>query len=191
MADSNPSSTGSQSVAAPGHSVRLHPFELRSFDVRWSGEIVRWVSDGQALRWLAPGTVWPLTSEKVAAWARSDGFAATGWVAEDASPIAYGEVNPMRRRKGCYWLGHVIVKPSRRGRGIGLAFVRALLHHAFENLHGRLVALIVFPDNAPAIECYLRAGFRVAGEEAHQFRQGAPQETLLRMEINRARYGPV
>jgi RimJ/RimL family protein N-acetyltransferase len=162
---------------------------IGAFDAHWARVVSDWVNDDDALRLLAPATTPPLTAAKVLDWIKTDGFAATGWRRGALEPVAYGEVNPMQRRAGAYWLGHVIVNPNFRRRGYGLSFVRALLRQAFEHRRAKLVALIVFPENIPAIECYLRAGFRAAGEERHRFRAGGPEERLLRFEINRARLG--
>ena len=100
-------------------------------------------------------------------------------------PLAYGEINPMRRSGAQVWLGHVIVRPDRRGQGMGGFLLRALLREAFERRNATSVALIVFPDNQPALRCYQRAGFLLSGEEFHQFGGKGPTHRLLRLEIAR------
>jgi len=103
----------------------------------------------------------------------------------DGSPLGYGEINPMGGGGGDVWLGHVIVRPDRRGRGMGTFLLRSLLAESFERRNATRVALIVFPDNLAALRCYRRVGFRLAGEEFHRFGGGGPAQRLLRLEITR------
>lgn len=174
-----------QTAAVPAPSK----VDIREFDSRLAGMICGWIDGDATLRLLAPGTSPPLTPAKVLEWAKPGGFAATGWIAGVSGPIAYGEINPMRRRSGHFWLGHVIVRPGFRRRGHGLSFVRELVRYAVERRQAREIALVVFPENTAAIECYLRVGFRAAGEEVHRFRVDGPEERLLRLELPRERLG--
>ncbi len=169
------------STLAP--SQTLSAVTLRSFEPCWADTIASWVVGDAELRLLAPGTHPPLTPEKVIGWVKPQGRAATGWIHGETQPIAYGEINPMQHRRGHFWLGHVVVHPCFRRRGLGVAFVRELVYHTFEDGHARKVALIVFPNNTAAIECYLSAGFRLVAPERHQFRPDTPEEELLRLEI--------
>jgi ribosomal protein S18 acetylase RimI-like enzyme len=147
--------------------------------------IARWIRSEQQLRWLAPSTLPPLTAEKIVGWKKSGGEAFVLVKGGDASPLGYGEVNPMRRGGGHVWLGHVIVRPDQRGRGLGSFLLRALLAEAFDRRNAKGVALIVFPDNLAALRCYWRAGFTVTGEEDHQFGGTGSTHRLLRLEIAR------
>lgn len=99
-------------------------------------------------------------------------------------PVGYGEVTPLQRHRDHVWLGHVIIRPEDRGRGIGARFVQELLSEACEALAATRAILVVFPDNISAIRCYRRVGFTVVGEERHRFRAGFPPERLLRLEID-------
>ena len=138
-----------------GEGWRLAPFRP------WHAQtIARWIQTTQQLRWLAPSTRPPLTAEKILAWKKSGGDAFVLVKGGDGSPLGYGEINPMRRGGEHVWLGHVIVRPDRRGRGMGSILLRALLAEAFEQRNATRVALIVYPDNLPALRCYRRAGFR-------------------------------
>lgn len=163
-----------------GEGWRLVPFQS------WHAPTIsRWVQTQQQLQWLAPSTPPPLTAEKIKGWKKSGGSAFVLVKGGESPPWGYGEINPMREDGGHVWLGHVIVRPDRRGRGLGSLLLRALLAEAFERRHATRVALIVFPDNHAALRCYRRAGFVDSGEEHHQFGCGGPTHRLLRLEIAR------
>ena len=96
---------------------------------------------------------------------------------------AADELSPMRREPDHYWLGHVLIRPGLRGRGLGNRLVVGLVEYAFERLSARRISLIVFPDNRPAIECYCAQGFTLVGDEFHRFVDMGPKEHLLRYEL--------
>ncbi|MBI4717370.1 MAG: GNAT family N-acetyltransferase [Planctomycetes bacterium] len=147
--------------------------------------IAAWVGTAPELRWLAPSSALPLTAEKVVAWRKPGGHAMV-WTRDTAEvPAAYAELNPMRDAPDHWWMGHVIVSPQLRGRGMGTAFVRALLNEAFTELLASRVSLVVFPENRIAIACYRRAGFTAIGEEYHRFSEESPYLRLLRLEARR------
>lgn len=154
---------------------------LVPFDKVYADVIAGWVSTDEELHWLAPSTRAPLTAEKVAAWGKPGGESVLMMCDSDSHPLGYAELNPMRRRDRL-WIGHVIIRPDRRGRGIGGAFVHLLLTRAFEEHSVARVLLIVFPSNTSAIRCYVRAGFEIAGEEFHRFGESGPKHRLLRLE---------
>lgn len=156
---------------------------LRSFDPTYAHVVAGWVQTEEELLWLAPSTTGPLTAAKIVAWKRPNGDAFLYVDRHDGLPVAYGELNPMRREPDHLWAGHIIVSPRHRGRGIGQAFVQAMLGYAFGRRCANRVSLIVFPGNGSAIHCYRRVGFRVAGEEFHRFGRRGTKHRLLRLEI--------
>ena len=173
-------------VMAPGDQTAFQGMRLTPFRVWQAPIIARWVKSEQQLLWLAPSTLPPLTAEKVAAWKRPGGEAFVLAMGRGDAPAGYGELNPMRSGCGDLWLGHVIVRPDLRGRGVGTFLSRALLSEAFGQRGANRVSLIVFPDNLAALRCYRRAGFIPAGEEHHQFGGADGTHRLLRLEIARA-----
>lgn len=96
-------------------------------------------------------------------------------------PLAYGEVNLLNERRREYWLGHLIVDPRQRGRGVGRWLAELLLQEAFDRLGARRVSLVVFPENRSAIACYRAAGMRDEGFETHYFPPYRRWERLLRL----------
>ena len=169
------------SDASATHGVpRVSPF-----DPRYGGTVARWVGTREELLLLAPATEPPLTAAKVVAWVKSGGRAYLLWREDDEQPLGYAELNPMRGDPKHWWLGHVIVRPDQRGCGLGCTFVKELLSEAFSRLSAERLSLVVFPRNRPAIDCYVRAGFEVVGEETHQLNGRGPRHKLLRLELHR------
>lgn len=162
---------------------------LRPFDLVYASVVAAWVTTEPELRWLAPSLDPPLTPEKVVGWQRPDGYAFSLNHLRDPFPRGYGEVNRVRQQADELWIGHIIVHPHHRNRGLGRLLVRALVSFAFEQLSARRVALVVFPDNEAAIRCYRRVGFRLIGEEHHRLGSTGPPLRLLRFEIENHRAG--
>lgn len=59
--------------------------------------------------------------------------------------------------------GFVVVDSTLRGKGYGSQLIAAALRYAFTILQVDKVTIGVFADNAPAIACYKKAGFRDTG----------------------------
>ncbi|MCH8149109.1 MAG: N-acetyltransferase [Planctomycetes bacterium] len=164
----------------PAPSGRLH---LKKFHESNASIVADWVQTPEQLKRLAPGSTMPLTAEKVLGWRRPQGHVLQLTPDGAIAPIGYAELNPMQRERGHLWLGHVIVCPTERGRGIGTVFVRMLLEYAFDQLAAHRVSLIVYPDNKPAVACYQRVGFKPTREEYHAFGASKVEERMLRLEI--------
>ena len=178
-------STTSPNGAAPLPNVPAPPglVHLKTFRETHASVVADWVQTTDQLKRLAPGSTMPLTAEKVLAWRRPHGYVFELAREGDDTPIGYAELNPMQRERGHLWLGHVILCPTERGRGIGTVFVRMLLEYAFDQLAARCVSLIVYPNNKPAVDCYQRVGFKAIREEYHAFGSSNVEERMLRLEI--------
>jgi ribosomal protein S18 acetylase RimI-like enzyme len=160
---------------------------IERFDKLYAPVVARWVTSDVELRWLAPSSIPPLTAAKVARWQEPDGcgFLLFGGCALE--PLGYGELKPMPNEPNHYWLGHVVVDPQVRGKGIGRQLVRKLTMHAFQELRVERLSLVVFPDNLVAIRCYRRAGFQRIGEEYHCFGESKTEHKLVRLELDKRR----
>lgn len=159
-----------------GPALRLAPFSLRHAPL-----VASWVGGEQEAFWLAPRTPPPITAASVCAW-QAPGR--QGWVMhEDGGPrpVAYGELNVLNVPRREHWLGHLIVDPQQRGRGLGTALTRLLVQRAFQVHGAALVSLVVFPENAPAIRSYRTVGLIEDGHELHHFPARGCQALLLRM----------
>ncbi len=135
---------------------------------------------------LTPTTRPPLTATKVVAWTRAPDRAFLLFEAHRNEPCGYAEVNAMCVNEEHMWIGHVLLDPRVRGRGMGTAFTRLLVDAAFNSLGAERLSLIVFPHNEAAIRSYLRAGFTLRGDEYHRFGRVGRRYRMLRFELDRA-----
>lgn len=162
--------------------------ELLHFRPHHAPLVAAWVRDDEELFWLAPQTPPPATAEKVAEWTAKRGRPVLCHAADWPEPFGYAELNDLPSRDGELWIGHFIVDPDRRARGLGREMMQLLLARAFGLLHARRVALIVFPDNAPAIRCYRAAGLVVSGTQDKTFPTRPGPHPMTEMAIDRSAY---
>jgi ribosomal protein S18 acetylase RimI-like enzyme len=160
--------------------IALQALRLAAFDLRHAARVVTWVRGPLEAYWLAPRTPPPLTVEKVRAWSRPGRSPFMLVAAAGRVPLAYGELNELLRRPSEYWLGHLIVDPRHRGRGLGRRLTELLLERAFHVCSARRVSLVVFRENRAAIATYRSAGMRADGCEWHRFASSGRSERLLR-----------
>ena len=158
-------------------------FRLESFDEALAPLIASWCGDGIEALWLAPRTPPPITGEKVLEWKEEGRTPQVMRDTEHDLPVGYGELNVLRDRRREYWLGHLLIDPSRRGRGLGATLTRLLVEKAFRELAARRVSLVVFPENHTAISAYKAAGLHFDGYETHHFAAYARRFELLRMDV--------
>lgn len=161
---------------------------LSGFHPRYATQIVDWVRDERELLWLAPGTPPPLTAQKVLDWGKERRRRHLFWLAGQAIPGGYAELNEMPGPARQMWVGHFLVDPKLRMRGLGTRFATALVLRAFVEFGVEDVLLVVFPENAGAIRCYERAGLVVLGREKKRFESTNREHTFLRMGIGHRRF---
>lgn len=156
---------------------------LRPFAPDQAACVAGWALTPREIQWLAPRTRPPLDAEKVIAWS---GPGRQAFVMQQGAepPVAYGELNTLRRFRE-YWLGHLVVDPARRGRGLGTELTRLLLERAFRRLGARRVTLVVFPENRAALRAYEKAGMTFDGYETHYFAPYRREVRLARLEARR------
>jgi RimJ/RimL family protein N-acetyltransferase len=160
--------------------ARLMPFEDEH-----AARVASWVLDEREAYLLAPRTLPPLTAEKVRDWAGPGRQQFSLVESGRKRPVGYGELNVLRTEERHFWLGHLIVDPRRRGRGLGTRLTRLLLERAFNQQGARRVTLVVFPENRRAVACYRAAGLGEAGFEVHYFPPYDRQVRLLKMNVVR------
>lgn len=169
--------------------VRHDLYCLRDFDSLVAALVATWARDASELFWLAPSTPPPLTADKVLNWQSSDVCAML--LQRDAAldPLGYLELNLMPAQTAHLWMGHCVIAPHHRGRGLGHMMVSMALEDAFANRKAESVSLVVFPDNVAAVECYRSVGFATVGEQFKDFRTTGRTHRMLRMAITRQQYG--
>lgn len=123
---------------------------------------------------------WPVTESSLRRYlmvphlGRGDGTLHTGEIEGSAAAHAKLVVHGAAAH-----LGHVLVDPSHRGRGLGRWLVEALLALAAERGCDR-VTLNVFDVNMPALRVYERAGFSEVARtrDAHRAADGSRWATI-------------
>lgn len=163
-------------------------YQLRPFHPLYAGLVASWVRDDDELFWLAPHTPPPITQEKVRAWTAERGRPRLFWSSSWPEATGYAEINDLREHSGDVWVGHFILAPSRRGKGLSVKMLRLLLDEAFGPLKAQRVALMVFPENEPAVRCYRGCGFRVTAHQDKTFVTRAGSYRMVEMAIERAEY---
>jgi ribosomal protein S18 acetylase RimI-like enzyme len=164
--------------------VRGGPYYLAAFDRAWAGKVATWARTPQELFWLAPSTPAPLTAAKVEAWPGPDGGPRLFHRERVTEPLGYLELNPMPGQGRHLWLGHCVIRPEHRGMGLGRIMIELVLDEAFLNRKARQVSLMVFPDNAGAVQCYRSAGFVEVTEQFKFFATTARRYRMLQMTIH-------
>ncbi len=179
----------SVSSKAPGSVKQRHAdYELQPFRREHAALVASWVRDDDELFWLAPQTSPPVTPDKVIGWTAQRGRPMLFRPSPGPGPIGYAELNDMPGQSGELWIGHFILDPARRGRGLGGEMLRLLLAQAFGPLGAFRVALIVFPDNHPAIRCYESGGLVSARRQPKRFVSRPGVHEMIEMAIDRNRY---
>lgn len=156
--------------------LRLSPFESRFAEV-----VAEWAADPQDAFLVAPHTPPPITAQRVLEWSGAARHPCL--LMDHQAPRAYGELNLLNPGTRRWWLGHLLVDPQQRGRGLGRRLVEQLLRKAFREEAARCVTLVVYPDNHRAIRSYRSAGLREDGYERHDFTPYRMQVQMLRMAV--------
>jgi RimJ/RimL family protein N-acetyltransferase len=165
-------------------------YQLKPFHRLYAGLVAGWVRNDDELFWLAPHTPPAISPEKVLEWTVQRGRPRLLWSSPWPDPTGYAELNDLPSRPGELWIGHFIISPERRGTGLGARMLRALLAEAFGTLNAQRVALIVFPENEPAIRCYRANGLRVTAYQDKTFTTRPGIYRMLEMAIDRSAYRP-
>ncbi len=175
------------SMKAPTTYARNGPYYLCGFDPLMAPMLATWVKDAKELFWLAPSTVPPLTAAKVLNWQNTDVSAMVLHRDQTTEVLGYLELNLMPSQTRHLWMGHCIIRPERRGCGLGRLMVGLAIEDAFGRRQAESVSLVVFPDNVAAVECYRSVGFVTVGEQFKEFQGSTQTHRMLRMSIVRPR----
>jgi RimJ/RimL family protein N-acetyltransferase len=162
--------------------------ELAAFGRDDFERLIGWVSSAEDLmRWAGPIFQWPLDRpqlERYLAAAEGPGATRRIWRVNDGGEVVgHVELNAIERTHRSATLSRVLVRPDLRGRGTGTAMVRAALAEGFEGMGLHRVDLLVFEDNARAVACYDRLGFRREGRLRDYRRSGDRYLTSLLMSM--------
>ena len=159
-------------------------YYLAAFEPQWAPAVVEMVLDDTELFWVAPKTPPPLTADKVRAWAGPSCIPMMFCHRASPQPLGYVELNTMPSSSRHLWIGHCILRPDRRGCGLGRRMVEMLIEAAFAQRGANMLSLVVFPENHVAIKCYLSAGLERINHETKFFATTQHEHTMLHMSIN-------
>lgn len=168
--------------------ARSGPYALVEFNKLMAPVVMMWARNARELFWLAPSTAPPLTAAKVVGWAGPD--SGPRLLCRDGSvePVGYVELNLMPGQPGHLWIGHCVISPAQRGRGLGRLIVDLTLEEAFRIRQAQRVSLMVFPDNLPAYSCYAAAGFSQVADQFKYFSTTGRRYRMLQMSIAREQF---
>ena len=131
-------------------------------------------SAGEARWWGGQAVLWPVDPSIFLAW-HADPDVRPYVLREDGVLLAYGEIWVDHDEQEVE-LGRIIVRPERRGQGVGRLLVSLLRDQAAPSGY-RSAFVRVAPENAAALDCYQAAGFApVSADEQREFNQGQPIE---------------
>lgn len=151
--------------------------QLRRFAPHDTASIISWPrSLSEAQWWAGPQTPWPLTPAMIQRW-HTDPDARPYLLHSDELLLGYGELWVDAEEQEVE-LARVIVAPTQRGQGLGLALVQQLLAEAGRTAYHRTFVRVV-PENRVAVACYMQAGFApVSPADQRAFNRGQPIEYL-------------
>jgi ribosomal protein S18 acetylase RimI-like enzyme len=147
--------------------------ELRGFTEEYGRSVAGWATTAQEVALLCGREEYPFPEELIGSWRKVDPDIRSYLYFEGETPVGYGEVW-LDDEEDEVELARIIVDPAQRGRGIGVALVRALLEPAVAAGHPDIF-LRVRPDNAAAIKTYLTVGFAdVSQQEMTEWNAAQP-----------------
>jgi ribosomal protein S18 acetylase RimI-like enzyme len=153
--------------------VMLGSMELRGFEAGKAAVVAGWATSAQEVSLLSGRTAFPFPAELVGSWPKVADDVRSYLYYVGGEPVGYGELW-LDDDEDEIELARIIVRPGSRGRGIGTAFVKALLGPALEAGYSE-VFLRVRPDNDVAIRTYRRVGFEyVAADLADEWNKDQP-----------------
>ena len=140
-------------------SVDRDGWKLRDAEEGDLGQLMDWFTDAQSVNvWGGPRFRYPFTAatfRKDCHWGRMATFALETPAGRFA---AFGQVYKRYERIN---LARLIVHPELRGEGVGQRLVDGLMEVGPQVVDRPEFSLFVYRHNTAALECYLRAGFRI------------------------------
>lgn len=165
--------------------IRLRPY--KECDAKY---LLQWMEDESTfVKWSANHFEYPLTMEQLTAYKKLHDEKENSWIitALDRKGDAIGHIlmGKLNFEENTIHFGHVLVDPSKRGKGIGKEMLKTALIYAFEVFQVSKVTLAVFDNNVQAYNCYKSIGFKTYAEYKECFPYGNEKWGCCYMEINR------
>jgi ribosomal protein S18 acetylase RimI-like enzyme len=122
-------------------------------------ELMTWFSDKQELTdWAGPNFSYPFDQHSFSTDLQIDTIKSFALIANDLEMVAFGQF--YQRLDKCH-LGRLIVRPSRRGKGIAAQLMKHLSCVGLKQLQLTQCSLFVYSHNRPALNAYKSFGFTV------------------------------
>jgi len=133
-------------------------------------DLVRWLAGGEVARWYAHGEAVDAASVRAAYFPEPPDTTRRYAITFDGRAIGYAQIY-LHREEPAYWgwlempqaagVDLFIGEPAHQHRGVGTAFLRRFVPEEALAIPGITECLIdPQPENAAAIRCYEKAGFR-------------------------------
>ncbi|WP_269089196.1 GNAT family N-acetyltransferase [Pradoshia eiseniae] len=139
----------------------MKPFKEDAFPL-----LMKWIeSEEQVTLWSGSTFTFPLTEKQLIAYqADKSQIAFSAFSNETGECIGHIAIGRINNRHQSARIGKVLIgDPAMRGKGFGEEMVREAVRFAFQHLRVHKITLGVYEQNARAIACYERIGFKKEG----------------------------
>lgn len=142
----------------------MEPIEIKADLIPYADEyaelIHTWIDSEETFRFVTRGVGYPPSAEVVKTWQRDE--ISSYILFSNRKPIAYGELWT-RSNELAIEIAHLIVDPIHRGEGYGVKFINLLYDRVVAKGNIIKVTAVVHHDNDLALNCFIKAGFELAG----------------------------
>lgn len=186
--------TTEQTPSSPPTAIRLERFAPVHFDI-----VATWFPDAAALaQWGGSGLAFPLDRVQLALMAAEEATIPPRRLCRvgilDGAIIGHAQL-ALDHVNGIARLGRVAIAPQRRGEGLAVPFLDAMIDLAFSMPDIERLELFVYTFNAPALRTYARLGFVPEGVWRSSIKVGDERwdtatQSILRAEYRRLREVP-
>ncbi|MDR0531595.1 MAG: GNAT family N-acetyltransferase [Oscillospiraceae bacterium] len=165
-----------------GERIYLSPLDPANAELH-----ARWINDFEVARWVRQyGRAFGLPAEQD--WADhiakdSSNYCFVIVLRDGERPIGTVDLRDLEPLNRTATLGILIGEADCRGKGYGAEAIRLLLEYGFQWLNLHNIDLTVNSENARAIACYTKVGFREYGRRHEALFFNGHYVDIVRMEI--------
>lgn len=142
--------------------LRTKRLELRPLVVGDAGDVHRFLSDSQVMRYWSSGPHVDIAETERYIVGNCEGGTHESWAITESGGPAIGWVNVGERRPGVYETGYIL-GADWWGRGLAREALSAAIDHVFGTLGARRIFADTDPDNAASIAMLEGLGFKREG----------------------------
>lgn len=104
---------------------------------------------------------------------------------EDGQVVGFANFYNVKKHHIAF-IGNVIIKPQKRGRGLGKKLIMMMIEKGFKHLQLKEIHLSCFQQNTSALSFYKQLGFQVYAEEERYNSDNEPAR-LLHLKLTQAK----